>query len=433
MGEAVWRTVDISRRRPGDRGHDLPARAAQRRGLGHGRRPARRLRRLRGRRQRRRWPSSPGRAGRFCAGADLKALAEGDRRPVVEDGPGPMGPTRLELSKPVIAAIEGHAVAGGLELALWCDLRVAATDAVLGVYCRRFGVPLVDGGTVRLPRLVGPEPRPRPRAHRARRGGPRGAGHGAREPPGPARAGPARRPWRWPPSWPRFPRPACATTAAPSCGSGGWPSPTPWCSRPASASTPSPAARRRRGAARFAAGAGRHGAPVADAGAGRADDVTTRSHVGAWTERMPGHDVVAAFDFDGTLTRGGSVWRFLTAMCGRDAVLSAGISLFPKLVRAALFGGRSADDGQGGALRAHAGRPARRAMWPSGPWPSGSRTTVGVTAPRSGPGSTGTGARGIASSWCRRHPSTTCAPRWPSSVCDARGGHPSGGRPRAAS
>ena len=91
----------------------------------------------------------------FCAGADLKALAEGDRRPVPDQGPGPMGPTRLELSKPVIAAIEGHAVAGGLELALWCDLRVAATDAVLGVYCRRFGVPLVDGGTVRLPRLVG--------------------------------------------------------------------------------------------------------------------------------------------------------------------------------------------------------------------------------------------------------------------------------------
>jgi enoyl-CoA hydratase len=96
-----------------------------------------------------------GQGGTFCAGADLKALAQGDARPVSEQGPGPMGPTRLDLSKPVIAAIEGHAVAGGLELALWCDLRVAATDAVLGVYCRRFGVPLVDGGTVRLPRLVG--------------------------------------------------------------------------------------------------------------------------------------------------------------------------------------------------------------------------------------------------------------------------------------
>jgi len=96
-----------------------------------------------------------GAGGTFCAGADLKALAEGDARRVSVDGDGPMGPTRLVLSKPVVAAIEGHAVAGGLELALWCDLRVAARDAVLGVYCRRFGVPLVDLGTVRLPRLIG--------------------------------------------------------------------------------------------------------------------------------------------------------------------------------------------------------------------------------------------------------------------------------------
>ena len=96
-----------------------------------------------------------GAGGTFCAGADLKALSAGGRQPVREEGPGPMGPTRLDLAKPVIAAVEGHAVAGGLELALWCDLRVAATDAVLGVYCRRFGVPLVDGGTVRLPRLIG--------------------------------------------------------------------------------------------------------------------------------------------------------------------------------------------------------------------------------------------------------------------------------------
>jgi enoyl-CoA hydratase len=96
-----------------------------------------------------------GAGGYFCAGADLRALTEGDRRPVAEAGPGPMGPTRLRLSKPVIAAIEGPAVAGGLELALWCDLRVAAEDAVLGVYCRRFGVPLVDLGTIRLPRLIG--------------------------------------------------------------------------------------------------------------------------------------------------------------------------------------------------------------------------------------------------------------------------------------
>lgn len=97
-----------------------------------------------------------GAGGTFCAGADLKALSDPDRRNRVDPaGPGPMGPTRLFLSKPVIAAVAGHAVAGGLELALWCDLRVVEDDAVLGVYCRRWGVPLIDGGTVRLPRLIG--------------------------------------------------------------------------------------------------------------------------------------------------------------------------------------------------------------------------------------------------------------------------------------
>jgi enoyl-CoA hydratase len=93
--------------------------------------------------------------GTFCAGADLKALSEGDRRPVLDEGPGPMGPTRLTLTKPVIAAVEGFAVAGGIELALWCDLRVAAEDAIFGAFERRFGVPLCDLGTVRLPRLIG--------------------------------------------------------------------------------------------------------------------------------------------------------------------------------------------------------------------------------------------------------------------------------------
>jgi enoyl-CoA hydratase len=96
-----------------------------------------------------------GAGGTFCAGADLKAMTTGSGNRVTENGPGPMGPTRLSLSKPVIAAVEGFAVAGGLELAVWCDLRVAADDAVFGVYCRRWGVPLVDGGTVRLPRLIG--------------------------------------------------------------------------------------------------------------------------------------------------------------------------------------------------------------------------------------------------------------------------------------
>lgn len=96
-----------------------------------------------------------GSSGHFCAGADLKAIGSRRGNRVEPEGDGPMGPTRMLLSKPVIAAVEGHAVAGGLELAIWCDLRVAAQDAVFGVYCRRWGVPLVDGGTVRLPRLIG--------------------------------------------------------------------------------------------------------------------------------------------------------------------------------------------------------------------------------------------------------------------------------------
>jgi enoyl-CoA hydratase len=91
----------------------------------------------------------------FCAGADLKAISEGNLPRLSSNGDGPMGPSRMVLGKPVIAAISGHAVAGGLELALWCDLRVAEEDAVLGVFCRRWGVPLIDGGTVRLPRLIG--------------------------------------------------------------------------------------------------------------------------------------------------------------------------------------------------------------------------------------------------------------------------------------
>ena len=96
-----------------------------------------------------------GDGGYFCAGADLKAVAAGEERDFSPESDGPMGPTRMQLEKPVIAAIEGHAVAGGLELALWCDLRVVADDAVLGVFCRRFGVPLIDLGTIRLPRLIG--------------------------------------------------------------------------------------------------------------------------------------------------------------------------------------------------------------------------------------------------------------------------------------
>ncbi|MGZ4304070.1 MAG: crotonase/enoyl-CoA hydratase family protein [Solirubrobacteraceae bacterium] len=96
-----------------------------------------------------------GEGGVFCAGADLKAAGTPGGNLVTPDGDGPMGPSRMRLSKPVIAAVAGHAVAGGLELALWCDLRVAEEDAVFGVFCRRWGVPLIDGGTVRLPRLIG--------------------------------------------------------------------------------------------------------------------------------------------------------------------------------------------------------------------------------------------------------------------------------------
>jgi enoyl-CoA hydratase len=96
-----------------------------------------------------------GEGGVFCAGADLKAVGTESGNRLQDEGDGPMGPTRMRLSKPVIAAIAGHAVAGGLELALWCDLRIAEEDAVLGVFCRRWGVPLIDGGTVRLPRLIG--------------------------------------------------------------------------------------------------------------------------------------------------------------------------------------------------------------------------------------------------------------------------------------
>jgi enoyl-CoA hydratase/carnithine racemase len=99
-----------------------------------------------------------GAGGFFCAGADLKAVSQGRHNRLAEDGSGPMGPSRMWLSKPVIAAVAGYAVAGGMELALWCDLRVVERDAVFGVFCRRWGVPLIDGGTIRLPRMIGLSP-----------------------------------------------------------------------------------------------------------------------------------------------------------------------------------------------------------------------------------------------------------------------------------
>ena len=118
-------------------------------------RARRRVPPLRRRRCAARSRSSPAPSGCFCAGADLKGVSESRGNRVTLDGDGPMGPSRMLLSKPVIAAVEGYAVAGGLELALWCDLRVAAEDAVFGVFCRRWGVPLIDGGTIRLTRLIG--------------------------------------------------------------------------------------------------------------------------------------------------------------------------------------------------------------------------------------------------------------------------------------
>ncbi len=135
-----------------------------------------------------------GAGGSFCSGADLAAIGTDRGNRVTEDGDGPMGPTRMRLTKPVIAAIEGHAVAGGLELALWADLRVAAEDAVLGVFCRRWGVPLIDGGTVRLPRLIG-ESRAMDLVLTGRPvAGARGARDGTGEPGGRDRSGAGRRP-----------------------------------------------------------------------------------------------------------------------------------------------------------------------------------------------------------------------------------------------
>ena len=147
-----------------------------------------------------------GSEGTFCAGADLKAVAEGDRRPIPDDGPGPMGPTRLTLSKPVIAAVEGFAVAGGIELALWCDLRVAADDAVFGVFCRRFGVPLCDLGTVRLPADDRARAGHGPDPDRAGRGGARSPATRAGEPGRGSRYGAAGPRSTWPANWPRCPQ-----------------------------------------------------------------------------------------------------------------------------------------------------------------------------------------------------------------------------------
>ncbi len=168
--------------------------------------------------------------GTFCAGADLKAFGTPDANPVHRTGPGPMGPSRMALSKPVIAAVSGFAVAGGLELALWCDLRVVEEDAVFGVYCRRWGVPLIDGGTVRLPRLIGHS-----RAmdliltgRSVDAGEAFAIGLANRVVPhGQARQ---RRRGHWPPNSPRCRSSACGPTGSPRSTSGGCRRPRRWTS-----------------------------------------------------------------------------------------------------------------------------------------------------------------------------------------------------------
>ena len=199
-----------------------------------------------------------GRGGTFCAGYDLK-VAAGRTTPALHDpaGPGPMGPTRHLLTKPVIAAVEGYAVAGGLELALWCDMRVASESAKFGVFCRRWGVPLIDGGTVRLPRLIGHS--------RALDMILTGREVGAREaydwglanrlvPEGQALAEAG----RWPGSSPNSRRRACAPIAARPTSSGASRSPEALVNE-ARCGAPALQAEARSGAARFAAGKGRGG------------------------------------------------------------------------------------------------------------------------------------------------------------------------------
>ena len=271
-----------------------------------------------------------GTAGTFCAGADLKAVAEGDRRPIPDDGPGPMGPTRLTLGKPVIAAVEGYAVAGGIELALWCDLRVAAEDAIFGVFCRRFGVPLCDLGTVRLPRIVG---------------------HGramdliltGRAVPAPEALtmGLANRVVA--------PGEALAAAVALAHQLAALPQ---ICLRSDRMSaleqwglTEEEAARNeaRRGRDVVSSGETLEGArPVR--GRCRPSWRCARLTTPPNGARPPARPTVAAFDFDGTLTDGGSAFPFLVSLRGLWPVLRATLRLSPALLRAAITGGTAADE-----------------------------------------------------------------------------------------
>ena len=172
---------------------------------------------------RRRSRCSPAPAAHFCAGADLKAVASGDPNKKREigghDSIAPMGPSRLRLTKPVIAAVEGFAVAGGMELALWADMRVVAEDATFGIFCRRFGVPLIDLGTIRLPRLIGHSQAIDLILTGRPVGGPEALRMGLANRLVP-RAKPARRRLRWPGISQPFRKPACAPTGCRRCGNG---------------------------------------------------------------------------------------------------------------------------------------------------------------------------------------------------------------------
>ena len=384
----------------GDRGDHLPARAPQRRGLGHGRRPA--------------WPPSPpsrrttaprGRAHR--GGGDVlrrgRPEGPGRGRPPARDrggarahGPHPPGPLQARHRRHRGPRRGGGPRAGPVVRPAGGRHRRRARGLLPAL--RR---PPRRRGHGAAPPPHRPEPRPRPRAHRAGGGRPRGPAHGPREPPGPARGRPSRRPWRWPSSSPSFPQTCLRNDRRSVLWQWGLPEPDALVLEArfgldtiASGETePGRGALRGRGRA----GTGRRSTtPPVGAGPVRPSHRARRAGAGR-PSACPGHDVVAAFDFDGTLTRGGSVWKFLTAMCGRDAVLSAGISLLPQ-----------AGAGRPGRAAPPPTRPRRRsscAPWRGAPprtWPSGP-TAFGVaplpaprTAPRSGPGSTGTGARGTA-------------------------------------
>ncbi len=205
-----------------------------------------------------------GTGGYFCAGADLKAVAAGDPNKKREigghDSIAPMGPSRLRLSKPVIAAVEGFAVAGGMELALWADMRVVAEDATFGIFCRRFGVPLIDLGTIRLPRLIGHSQAIDLILTGRPVGGAGSAAHGSCQPAGAQGRGPRARDCAGAGRSPASRRPACAPTGCRRCGNGTSRRKRRSPTKCAAASKVIASGETLSGATRFASGVGRHGA-----------------------------------------------------------------------------------------------------------------------------------------------------------------------------